>query len=327
MIFITGCNGLIGSFIARQLLSQGEKILALRRKNSDMSLLKDIENQIQWIEGDIMDTEVLNFAIKQCDTIVHAAAIISFSPSERELMYKINVEGTANVVNAALINNVKKFCHVSSVAALGRKKGETTVTEKILWEDSENNSHYAKSKYLAELEVWRGIEEGLKAFIICPSVVLGPGNWENGSTKLFKYIFNKNRFYTKGIVNYVDVRDVATIVSGLLSKNIVGEKFIVNAGRVYYKELFSIMAENFKVPAPKIEAQRWLAEIVWRLERIRTIFSASEPLLTKETARLSDFSYDYKNEKIKEVLNYQFVKLSDTIMYSCNELKSRYVNK
>lgn len=122
MIFITGCNGLIGSFIARKLLSKGENILALRRINSDMSLLKDIEKSIEWVEGDISDTVILNKAMEQCDTVIHTAAIISFSPSKRDLMYQVNVEGTANVVNAALKNKIQKFCYISSIAAIGRKK-------------------------------------------------------------------------------------------------------------------------------------------------------------------------------------------------------------
>src|SRR6187402_1134030 len=127
MIFITGCNGLVGSFIARKLLSEGQQIIALRRKSSDMSLLKGIESSIQWLEGSVSDTEVLNKAMEQCDTVIHAAAILSFSPRNRELMYKVNVEGTSNVVNAALKNNIKKFCHISSIAAIGRKKGESII--------------------------------------------------------------------------------------------------------------------------------------------------------------------------------------------------------
>jgi dihydroflavonol-4-reductase len=327
MIFITGCNGLIGSFIARKLLSNGEKVIALRRKSSDLFLVKDIESSIQWLEGDIADTEILNKAMEQADTVIHAAAIISFSPRLREKMYKVNVEGTANVVNAALKNKIRKFCYISSIAALGRKKGETIIDEKALWEDSEMNTHYAKSKYLAELEVWRAIEEGLPAFIINPSVVLGAGNWESGSTKLFHYVYNRNKFYTKGHISYVDVNDVASIALELLQRNSIGERYILNAGRVSYQELFNLIACSFTVKPPGIEVGKILAEIAWRVEGIRTMFSASEPILTKETARLSEFSYVYKNEKIKEFLNYEFTPLEKTISQTCRELKDRYVHK
>jgi dihydroflavonol-4-reductase len=327
MIFITGCNGLVGSFIARELLSKGEKILALKRSSSDLSLLKDIETSIQWLEGDISDTEILNKAMSQCDTVIHSAAIISFSPRLREKMYKVNVEGTANVVNAALKNNIKKFCFVSSIAALGRKKGETIINETALWEESEMNTHYARSKYLAELEVWRGIEEGLPGFIVNPSVVLGPGNWESGSTKIFRYVFRRNKFYTNGHISYVDVQDVATIVVKLLDTNSNGERFILNAGRVTYKELFIAIARSFKVKAPSIAVGKIVSEIAWRVEKIRTLFSTSEPILTKETVRLADLSFEYQNEKITQLLGYKFATLEAITDKTCEELLRKYVNK
>ncbi len=328
MIFITGCNGLIGSSIARDLLSRGEKILALRRKSSDLSLVRDIENYIQWIEGDLSDTEILNKAMEQCDTVIHAAAVISFSPRNRNEMYRVNVEGTANVVNAALKNSIKRCCFISSIAALGRKKDEFKINENALWEDSEMNTHYAKSKYLAELEVWRGIEEGLPAFIVNPSVVLGPGNWENGSTKIFQYVYNKNKFYTNGHINVVDVEDVVSIIVKLLERNdCFGERFILNAGSVRYKELFSTIARSFNVKAPSIEVGKILAEIVWRVERLRALFVTTEPLLTKETVKLSAFSFEYSNEKIVQLLEYKFLPLNATTDKTCRELISRYVNK
>ena len=327
MIFITGCNGLRGSFIARKLIDSGEKIVALKRPSSDLSLLTDIQSSIEWIDGDILDTEILNKAMEKCDTVIHAAAIISFSSRNRDRMYQTNVEGTANVVNAALKNNIKRFCYISSIAALGRKKGETIVNEKALWEDSEMNTHYAKSKYLAELEVWRGIEEGLPAFIVNPSVVLGPGNWENGSTKIFKYIFNKNIFYTNGYISYVNVIDVANIVASLINKDCSGERFILNAGRISYKELFILIAGSFKVRAPRIEVGKILSEIAWRVERIRTLFSDSESIITKETVKLSGLSFEYENGKIKDFLHYEFATLEATVGYTCKELIARYVNK
>ncbi|HWZ21257.1 MAG TPA: SDR family NAD(P)-dependent oxidoreductase [Cytophagaceae bacterium] len=327
MIFITGCNGLAGSFIARKLLSNGEKILALKRMSSDLSLVSDIESSIQWLEGDIADTEILNKAMEQCDTVIHAAAIISYAPRNREKMYKVNVEGTANVVNAALKNNIKKFCFIGSIAALGRKKDALFINENALWEESEMNTHYAKSKYLAELEVWRAIEEGLPAFIVNPSVILGPGNWENGSTKIFQYIYKRNKFYTNGHINYIDVQDVASIIVELLNKNNFGERFILNAGSVTYNELFTTIARSFQVKPPTISVGKMLSELVWRMESLRTMFSASEPIITKETVKLADFSFEFQNEKISQLLGYTFLPLQTTTDNACRELTSRYVNK
>jgi dihydroflavonol-4-reductase len=326
MIFITGCNGLVGSFVARKLLSEGHAILALRRKNSDCSLLYDIQDQIEWIEGDVLDIGILNEAIKRCDTVIHTAAVISFSPKKRKEMYKINVEGTANIVNAALAGQVRHFCYISSIAALGRKKDTPVVSETALWEDSDRNTHYAKSKYLAELEVWRGIEEGLPAFIVNPSVILGPGDWERGSTKLFKYIYNENKFYTNGNINYVDVYDVAEIIVRLLGKNVAGERFILNAGTMTYKELFERIAKAFGKKAPTIEVGTLLAEVAWRIEHLRTLFHSNEPIITKETARMSGYSYTYENAKIKQLLGYEFAPVKQSIERICQELTTRSVN-
>lgn len=201
------------------------------------------------------------------------------------------------------------------------------INEAALWEDSEMNTHYAKSKHLAEIEVWRGIEEGLPAFIVNPSVVLGPGDWNNGSTKLFKYIHNKNKFYTNGFISYVDVEDVAKIILELLNKNIVGERFILNAGHVTYKELFKSIARSFNLNAPSIEVGKFLSEIAWRIERLRSLFSRSEPIITKETVKLAKYSFQYENKKIVNLLNYKFLNLDETTKKTCDKLLQIHVNK
>jgi dihydroflavonol-4-reductase len=328
MIFITGCNGLVGSNIARSLLTQGEKIVALKRKNSDLSLVYDIVNSIEWIEGDLFDTALLNKVMSTCHTIIHAAAVISFAPRMRSEMYRVNVEGTANVVNAALLNpTIKKFCYISSIASLGRKKNEPIITEDSLWEESEMNTHYARSKYLAELEVWRGIEEGLPAFIVNPSVILGAGNWNNGSTKIFQYVYQENKFYTDGFISYVDVDDVTQLVLALLKKNMVGERYILNAGRVSYQELFATIASHFQKKPPSIKIHRVLAEIIWRIASVKAIFSKDEPILTKETVRLSKLTFEYKNDKISTELNFIFKPLTQTIEHTCPKLLQLNVHK
>ncbi len=198
MIFITGSNGLIGSFVIRQFIEQGYAVRALRRVNSDLSLLADITHRIQWVEGDLLDPLLLHQTIQPGDIVIHAAAIVSFSAREYEKMRKVNVEGTANVVNVCLQRGVKKFCFVSSIAALGRENHFHSIDESTKWEDSELNTVYAQSKYLAELEVWRGEAEGLPAVIVNPSVVLGPGDWRRSSTQLFKYAWDEHWFYPAG---------------------------------------------------------------------------------------------------------------------------------
>ena len=320
MIFITGCNGLVGSFVARKLIQEGYQVRALRRKSSDLTLVQDIAAQIEWVEGDILDLPGLSKAMAGVSAVIHSAAMISFAPADKVRMHKINVEGTTNVVNVCLANNVKQLCHVSSVAALGRKKNDYFISEDAKWEHSGYNSYYAQTKYLAELEVWRGMAEGLPAVIVNPSVILGPGNWELGSTKLFKYVWDQRAFYTGGSINYVDVRDVAEIIFQLIRSEITLERFILNGGSIKIKELFDKIATRFGKKPPSMPVSSWLAVVAWRIEYLRSLFTRKEPLITRETAQIAQKEYVYMNEKVKQKFQYSFHPIEDTIAWTCKEL-------
>jgi dihydroflavonol-4-reductase len=325
MVFITGCNGLIGSFIARKLISQNFYVKALKRKDSDLTLLNDIVDKIEWIEGDISDTSILDASLNGVDIVIHAAAIVSYSASEKEKMFEVNIKGTSNIVNAALNNRITKFIHISSVAALGRKKGISVIDENTYWENSSYNTNYAKSKYFGELEVWRGMEEGLNGFIVNPSVVLGPGNWNNGSTKIFKYIWDENLFYSEGDVNFIDVRDVSEIIYKLMMEEKAnGERYILNAVKMPYKELFFSIADEFSKKRPGIKANRFISEIAWRLEGLKSSLTGKQPLITKETAKISAHSSTYNNSKVSGTLNHKFIQPEDTINWICRELIGKY---
>jgi nucleoside-diphosphate-sugar epimerase len=320
MIFITGCNGLVGSFVARKLIQEGYQVRALKRTSSDLTLVQDIAGQIEWIEGDILDLASLAKAIPGATQVIHSAAVISFNPADRARMHKINVEGTANIVNVCLANGVSKLCYVSSVAALGRKKNDHLISEEAKWEHSPYNSYYAQTKYLAELEVWRGMAEGLPAVIVNPSIILGPGNWELGSTKLFKYVWDGHAFYTEGSVNYVDVRDVAQIIFQLIRSEITLERFILNGGTIKIKELFEQIAARFGKKPPYLQVTSLVASVAWRIEYIRSLITGKEPLITRETAQAAQKNYIYMNEKVKQTLHYSFYPIEETIAWTCKEL-------
>ncbi len=326
MVFITGVSGFVGSFVARKFLEHGYTVRALRRQTSDLSLIRDIADKIDWIEGDIFDISLLSRELTSTDIVIHAAALVSFSPSRKEEMYQTNVEGTANLVNVCLERQVNKFCFVSSVAALGRNKQQTTINENSKWEESELNTSYAKTKYLAEQEVWRGAAEGLPVVIANPSVILGPGDWNRSSSQLFRYAFDERPFYPQGSVNYVDIRDVADAIFSLVSSDITGEKFILNAGTVTYRELLEQIAVRFGKKSPRWQVQPWMPTIAWRLEWVKSLFSGKEPFLTRETARISKTNYVYQNDKIRKKLGFSFRNLADTLDWSCQELASRVGN-
>lgn len=321
MVLITGCNGLVGSYVARTFLQHGCRVRALKRTNSDLQLLYDVADQIEWLEGDILDPPQLTKAVSGVDQVVHAAAIVSFAPKDRERMLKVNVEGTANVINACLAAHIDRFCFVSSVAALGRTKNQTHFTEQAKWENSSANSHYALTKYLAELEVWRGIAEGLAGVIVNPSLVLGAGDWNKSSARLFKYVWEEHPFYTEGHINYIDVRDVADVIFRLIYSEITAERFILNAGTSTYREVFSKIAAQFGKRKPAIRITPWLAAVAWRTEYVRSWFTGKAPLVTRETALLAQRQYAYDNEKIRQTLGYTFRPLDETITWACGALR------
>ena len=329
-ILITGATGLVGSAAARQFLSEGHTVSALYRKDSDRSLLSDIASRIQWIEGDILDISSLEAATEGIDYMVHTAAVVSFVPRDRKMMYKVNVEGTANVVNVCLKSGIRKLCHVSSIAAIGRPDSrkiipgqDITLDENQRWEDSPENSEYAKTKHLAELEVWRGIAEDLNAVIVNPTLILGEGDWSKSSTQIFRYVYKEKPFYTEGLANYVDVLDVAKIISLLLSSEISGERFLLNAGSISYQNLFNTIADAMRKKRPSFRVGPGLAGIIWRVEAVRTWLLGTKPLITRETAQSAARKTKYNNAKIKNALGFKFQPIEETIARVSESLLGR----
>ncbi|HEV7350715.1 SDR family NAD(P)-dependent oxidoreductase [Telluribacter sp.] len=323
-ILITGATGLVGSAVARRLIKEGHTVLALHRSNSDRSLLREVEKQVQWVEGDILDIYSLENAIREADYVVHAAAVVSFVPRDRDAMYKVNVEGTANVVNACQKIGTTKLCHISSVAALGRpdlRKVEAghdiVITEDQRWEESPSNSHYAKTKYLAELEIWRGVAEGLNAVIVNPSLVLGEGDWDRSSTQIFRYVYDEKPFYTDGLMNYVDVVDVAEAVYRLLFSDITAERFILSAGSMTYQELFNQIADVFGKKRPGLRVSSSLTAVIWRFEALRSWLTGSPPLITRETAKSATHRFRYDGRKVQKAIGLTFRSYEETIRRVC----------
>ena len=324
MILVTGGTGLVGSHILFDLASSGKRVRALRRKNSNMSVIHrlfssspEYLNNIEWVEGELNDLFSLEKAMIDVDTIYHSAALISFYQSDRNKMMKVNAEGTANVVNMAIKNGVRRFCHLSSVAALGRNAGERYVDENSWWKNSSKNSNYAISKYGGEREVWRAMEEGLSAFILNPSIIIGAGNWNSGSAQMVSQVWKGLPFYTNGITGFVDVRDVSKAALILMEKGIRNERFIINSENVSYKYVFDQIAENLKRKNPWIRVSSPLAEFGWRLEIIRSLFSRNKPMITKETARNGLMQWNYSNEKIKKEIGIEFISVEQSVRDTC----------
>ena len=255
MVLVTGGTGFLGSYIIKQLVEKGYAVRAIRRSNKIPSWIpKEIFEKVEWIEGDVLDVVALEDAMEGVDTVIHSAAIVSFVKKDRKSMYQTNVDGTANVVNIALEKNIKRFVHISSVAALGRTAGGGHVNEEKKWEESKVNTHYAKSKYKAEVEVWRGISEGLNAVILNPSTILGYGDWHSSSCAIFKNIHEGFKWYTPGINGFVNVEDVATAAILLMESSITEQRFVVNGDNWSFKKLQDTIADGFDKKHPSKQA-------------------------------------------------------------------------
>ncbi len=318
MIAVTGANGLLGSFIVRQLIDEKIPFVALKRKQSDTSLLQDVATKISWRDADVCDPVALHEALKDVTQVIHTAAMVSFNPREAKKILNVNVQGTKNVVDACLVNNVARLLHISSVAALGRLKGLSVINDDNKWIDNPLNSTYAQSKYKAELEIIRGQEEGLSTVIINPSVILAPTDWNKSSAQLFKYVWKQKRFFIDGSLNYVDVRDVASITLALLRSTVQGERFIVNSGHITYKDFFGTIGILFNKRPPSIKLDKLFLYIVAFLENLRAMATGATPLITRETARLAGTHFNYNNNKIRNELNFEFQSVDQTLQWCCN---------
>lgn len=315
-IFLTGATGLLGSHLLKALLNNGHHIKALHRKGSGGNAIFRHPN-LEWVEGTLAHIDILAEAQQDVDAVVHAAALVSFQPSDAELLYQTNVVGTANVVNAALLSSrLKKFIHISSVAALGHPQKNThVITESNHFDPNGQHSDYAKSKFWAELEVYRAAEEGLNIAIFNPSIILGAVGNGRSSEGLLHYAKNAPQFYPTGNLNYVDVDDVVKIIMHAIHTDaFIGKRCIINAGTVSYKQFFTHTANILHLPPPKWPVDSSLASIAWRLALLKSKFTGHKPMLTKHTARSATKQYVYQSEILPIVMpHFEFKPLSQTL--------------
>jgi nucleoside-diphosphate-sugar epimerase len=328
MILVTGASGLLGSQLILSLVKKGYQVKALATKESSkikaLQIFKCYDpkdealfEKVTWCFGNINDSEFLFDILEHVEYVYHCAAIVSFNPKEINNMNHINVQGTEALVNMCLLRKVKKFCHVSSVAALGKNTDGSMVTEETHFVNSPQNSNYGISKYNAEREVWRASEEGLQVVIVNPSVILGPGDWCSGSSNMFSSAFKGLKYFSNGITGFVDVRDVANIMIQLMESNFHHQRYIVCAQNMKYSEVFNYMHDNFGKKRPSIKASKLLAAMVWRLEKIKSLITNSNPLITKETVDAAFQEVHFSNEKIKNALNYEFIPVKNSIETIC----------
>lgn len=316
MILVTGGTGLVGAHLLLHLIENGEKVRAIYRSVASIEKTKSLFTiykkeslfeQIEWIPADITEVPSLEIAFQNIETVYHCAALISFDPKDENKLRKTNIEGTANIVNFCIAYQIKKLCFVSSIATLGDLlPHEKFTTEETEWNPEKYHNDYAISKYGAEMEIWRGQQEGLEIIIVNPGVILGPGFIEQGSGELFTKVKDGLKFYTLGSTGFVAVSDVVRIAYQLMQSTIMNERFILIAENSVFRDIFNSMADSLGVRRPTIHATPFLMEILWRLDWFLSNIFQQKRKLAQSTAKSSYSKNNYSNTKIKDALTTDF---------------------
>lgn len=330
MIFVTGGTGMVGAHLLYALTSRGEKVRALRRPGSTLHRTEKIFadygpqaqsllQHIEWVDGDILEKDHLRELLNGVDEIYHAAAMVSFDPRDRDIMIHNNCLGTANLADLALSLKIPRFCHFSSISAIGSPPDGVAASEDHPWRNTRDHSAYAESKYLSEMEVWRGILEGLNAVIVNPSVIIGPDNWKSGSSALFSTVWNGLKFYTRGVTGFIDVRDVVAAALRLMEPQVFetakNQRYILSAENVPFHYLLDQIADALQVKRPKFMAGNAMLNLAWRLAAIKRFLTGIPPSITSETARSANKLHYYDGARICRTIGFEYTPISDTIRF------------
>ena len=326
MILVTGGTGLVGSHLLYDLITKGKKVRATYRRAHKLESTKHVfsyysknwealYNTIEWIEADITDIPKLQDAFINITHVYHCAAFISFEPDKHRTLRQINIEGTANIVNLCVSHNIKKLCYVSSIAAIGQTNNpEKLITKQTSWNPEGDNSVYAITKYGAELEVWRGSQEGLDVIIVNPGIILGPGFWRSGgSGSLFKQIYKGPNFYTDGGSGYIDVLDVSDIMIQLMESDIKNERYVLVAENLLFKDFNQKTSYALGVSAKQKLVKPWQLNILWRLDWLKHQVLGKRRQLSKQLAKTITSVTKHDNSKIKTALDFEFTSINESI--------------
>jgi dihydroflavonol-4-reductase len=322
-IFITGATGLLGSFIARVLYARGyHNLVALRRRDSDFKLVADIADKIQWIPGDVQEVDCLEEGMRNTDYVIHCAALISYDTRRYREMHGINVTGTANMINIALAQKVQRFVHISSIAACTRTGGEQHIDESTGWNRTRYNTEYGFTKHLAEMEVYRGQAEGLETLILRPSVVLGGGRWDSGSSRMFQKVRDGVRIYPTGVTGFVDARDIGRFIIHDLQSPVEHQTLLLNAENRSYQDILEHIADLLDKSPPRIRLSPWVAEAGWRLLRPLSLLTGITPTLTRDLSRTTQCRMYFDSRRSLSIMGFTYTPLERTLRDICSYLQA-----
>lgn len=326
MILVTGGTGLVGSHLLYFLLKENETVRAIKRTSSDLNPVKSVFKSynaqslfknIEWVTADILDVPSLEDAFTAVTQVYHCAAMIRFSVSDYRALKKVNIEGTANVVNLCISHAIKKLCHVSSVGALGKSINGSPISEETQWNPEADNNVYAISKFGAEMEVWRGSQEGLDVIIIQPSLILGEGHWNSASGSFFTKVKKGIPKYPKGGTGFVDVQDVVKAMVLLMQSEVKNKSFLVSGTNLSYQEAITQIANNIGAKAPKTSAKNWHLSLLAFFQKFASVFTGKKSSLNKDSIRSIQHISEYDGSKITTVIPFEYSVIRNTLKRIC----------
>ena len=334
MILVTGGTGLVGAHLLYELVRAGEKIRAIHRENSDLNKVLEVFSfyseaeeaeklfhQIEWKVADLNNIPQLTAAFVEVQQVYHSAALVSFDPADEQELRKVNIEGTANIVNLCISCKVHKLCFVSSIAALGNITNADKIDETGKWNPEGKHNDYAISKYGAEIEVWRGTQEGVNAIIVNPGVIIGPGFWNSGSGKIFKKIDSGLSYYFPKVTGFVGVQDVAKSMVILMNSEKVNEQYVLVSENISFKQVFVWAAKALKRKKPKRKLQKWMIAFGWFFQKTGSIFGRKRSITYETINSLHEESF-YDNSKIIQEINYQFEPMESVVKRTASNYKN-----
>ncbi|HAF30338.1 MAG TPA: NAD-dependent epimerase [Bacteroidales bacterium] len=324
MILVTGGTGLLGSHLLYKLSLLNEPVRAMFRNKEKIENVKKIFSyyssdseqlikKIDWCEGDLLDLYSLNEAFKNVRKIYHCAAQVSFNSNNKNQLIKDNLQGTENVVELCLQHDVEKLCHVSSIASLGGSLNGEFIDENSKWSSAKNHSAYSVSKFKSEMAVWRGIEEGLNAVIVNPSVILGPGLWNSGSGSLFVKAAKGMRYFTSGSTGFVDVRDVVNLMTQLMESEHNAERFVISSENLDYADLFNMVADEIKIKRASHEATKKMLKLALYIDWLASKLGIKKREITEDVIRSSLTKSKYSTKKINEAFHPTWIPIKTSI--------------
>lgn len=334
---VTGATGLVGSELVQQLLDAGKSVRIFRRETSDLSLLGAAAENVEHAVGDLRDARSVLAAMNDVSHVYHAAARVSFGPGQQAALHAVNVTGTGNVVNAALRSGVQRLVHTSSMAAFGRPstrkpandsgpvdRAAPVIDEDTAWDGGEDRSAYALSKYESELEVHRGIAEGLDAVIVNPSLIFGLGREGENTRRIIDLVRSGwAKAVPPGSTNVVDVRDVAAGMRRAMDRGETGRRYFLGSENLPWKVIVSTLADAFGESPPSHTVPPSLLKLGAWLSEVGAFITRREAGLTREQVQTSISTYRYTHRRAADELGCCFRSFDETARWLADALGDR----